>query len=275
MSQITTLESIFGTPIQAIIDADFMAAKKTIKYIQEYGFEPNSENGAAGNRLGKLKETSFWYNTVDESGAPGRRLVKIPTLSLLPLPLLHVDSADFDFSVRIVDSTDQAEGNTLNATLVPQSGGGKGNTSAPHLDANINVKMKVVQSDIPAGLSNLLALMGSNTQNIAPNKISLKDSLVRLKKDKYVETELALYTPKGVPVKDALVHIAFDESCGVLLACNRKRWSSGCSMLTNEEGKIRYIVAYGPEKSAKPGTVYSLTFTCDGGAVSTQELYVE
>ena len=141
MSQITTLENIFGIPIQAIINADFMAARKSLEYIREFGFEPDPGNNGDVNRFGKLRETNFSYTSPGDSGAAERRVVKIPTLSLVPLPLLHVDHADFDFSVKVIDSNQQQDNNTLNATLTPLSGDSKNNNNAPHLDANINVKM--------------------------------------------------------------------------------------------------------------------------------------
>ena len=275
MSQITTLKNIFSLPIQAIIDADFMAARKSLEYIREFGFEPGPGKNGEEACFGKLKETSFSYTTTGESGETERRVVKIPTLSLVPLPLLHVDCADFDFSVKVIDSNQQQDKNTLNATLAPVSRDSQNNKNTPHLDANINVKMKVVQSDIPAGLSNLLALMGSNTQNYAIGKFSHQDHLIKLKKDKYAETELTLLDFNGQPVKNALVKVEFEENCGVLIACNRKRWCSGNAMLTNDEGKIRYIVAYSGNENDKPGTVRTLKFSTEDEVTVIQKLYVE
>lgn len=275
MSQISTLENIFGTPIQAIINADYMAARKSSEYIKEFGFNQIKKDDDSYEDLGALKETSFCYDTMGNGGKLERRVMKIPSLSLLPLPLLHVDNADFDFSVRIIDSSDDVGDGKLNAALVPQRSVEKGNSSAPHLDANIHVKMKVVQSDMPAGLSNLLALMGSNTINQISNKIEMKDSLIKVQNGKYFHSELILKNSKGEGIPNALVNVSFKEEDGILLACNRKRWNNGCSMLTDENGSIRFVVAYDSKETQKTGTVIPLAFAHGNYTKETLNLYVE
>lgn len=275
MSQITTLDSIFGMPIQAIIDADYMAAKKTAEYIKEYGFNRQKNEDGSCEELGSLKETEFCYDTVGISGLPEKRVVRIPSLSLIPLPLLHVDNADFDFSVRILDTSEKHNEDRLNATLVPQKGNSRDNTSSPHLDANINVKLKVVQSDMPAGLSNLLALMGSNTVNVSAPVMEFKDKLIKIQDGKYCSTELYLKDSSGKPLIDALVKVSLDDDCGVVLACNRKHWKNGCSMLTDENGAIRFAVAFDSRKHLDPGTVIPLEFSYGEFVAETLNLYVE
>ncbi len=274
MSQIATLESIFATPIQAIIDADYMAARRASEYIKEFGF--NQRNSAEGsNALGSLKETSFSYNTLGTDGKPEQRLVKIPSLSLIPLPLLHVEHADFDFSVRIV-SSEQNEDGKLSAALVPQRNSQNANASTPHLDANINVKMKVVQSDIPAGISNLLALMGSNTSNTPLDKISINDPLLKFRNGEERSSSLRLTDPNGNPIKNALVSVSYDETSGISLLQNHKQWGNGCSMLTDENGEIRYRVAYYIDDNAeKPGTVHEIKFSHEDMTSAIQKIYVE
>ena len=266
MSQIASLEGIFATPIQAIIDADFMAARKATEYIKEFGFT----SGGSKGKLGSLKETSFVYDTIGSDGKPQQRLVKIPTLSLIPLPLLHVDYADFDFSVRIVDSTNDK----LNATLVPQQSGNPSNPSSPHLDANINVKMKVVQSDIPAGISNLLALMGSNTTDVLLDKIELEDPLLKFSDKKSVSTFLRLTDGNGTPIKNALIDVSYDEDNGIFLKHNHKLWEDGSSMFTDDNGEIHYHIAYDGE-AKKTGAVYEIKFSHDKVTSVIQKIYME
>lgn len=275
MSQFTTLDSIFGTPIQAIIDADFMAARKSVDYIQEFGFNVPNPDEKSVTKFGSLKETVFTYNTIGNDGKMEQRLVRIPSLSLIPLPLLHVEQADFDFSVRIVNSSDKSEEGKLNATLVPQQGDNKNNPNAPHLDANINVKMKVVQSDIPAGLSNLLALMGTNTTNVALNNLQLKDPSITIKNGKYYSTSLMLRDAKGKPIKNVPVTASYDESSGVMLICNRKKWKNGQEMLTNDNGEIHYIIAYEKKSSSNDKKTIPIEFSHENCIDITQNIYAE
>ena len=275
MSQLTTLDSIFGTPIQAIIDADYMAAKKSVDYIKEFGFNVPNPDEKSETGFGSLKETVFTYSTLGNNGQMEQRLVRIPSLSLIPLPLLHVEQADFDFSVRIVNSSDKSEEGKLNATLVPQQGDSKSSQSAPHLDANIHVKMKVVQSDIPAGLSNLLALMGTNTTNVALNNLQLKDPSITIKNGKYYSTSLMLRDSKGNPIKNASVTASFDESTGVMLVCNRKKWNNGQTMLTDDNGEVHYIVAYEKKSTDTNEKTIPIAFSHENCIDITQNIYAE
>ena len=275
MSQITTLDSIFGTPIQAIIDADYMAAVKSAEYIRTFGFNAPTSDKNQNSGFGSLKETVFTYNTMGNDGKMEQRLVRIPSLSLIPLPLLHVEQADFDFSVRIVNSSDGNEDGKLSATLASQQGDSSSNKSSPHLDANIHVKMKVVQSDIPAGLSNLLALMGTNTTNVALNKLVLKDPRIKVENGKYYSTSLTLYDSKGNPIKNAPVTASYDSSSGIMLVCNRKKWNNEASMLTDDNGEIQYIVAYTSKEESKHDDALTISFSHENCINVTQDLDME
>ena len=275
MSQITTLDSIFGTPIQAIIDADYMAAVKSAEYIRTFGFNAPTSDKNQNSGFGSLKETVFTYNTMGNDGKMEQRLVRIPSLSLIPLPLLHVEQADFDFSVRIVNSSDGNEDGKLSATLASQQGDSSSNKSSPHLDANIHVKMKVVQSDIPAGLSNLLALMGTNTTNVALNNLQLKDPSITIKNGKYYSTSLMLRDSKGTPIKNAPVTASFDESTGVMLVCNRKKWNNGQAMLTDDNGEVHYIVAYEKKSTENNEKTIPIAFSHENCIDITQNIYAE
>lgn len=287
MSQITTLENLFGAPIQAIIKADYMAAMKTAEYIQQFGFDSSGfVSDGSVNNLGKLKETSFHYNQIAPGGGLEHREMKLPTLSLIPLPLLHVDRADFDFSVRVVDAADthtmdsfESAGEPrqydISATLVPQSNGSPSNANAPNLDANINVKVSVVQSDMPAGLSNLLALMGNNTQNIMLNTLQSEFPVIKLSGFMPRMSKLILKNSNGEPVSNVFVRSSYDKSFGIILGCHGKRWGSGEVMLTNENGEIAFAVARKNVENVKSGIRAPITFSTDDGISCVVDLYFE
>ncbi|MBO7551632.1 MAG: DUF2589 domain-containing protein [Fibrobacter sp.] len=275
MSQIQKLEKIFAIPINAIINADFNAAETSSKYIKKFGFTSNTSKNIDGSDLGTLKETSFIYDSIGNDGKLEKRLIRIPSLSLIPLPLLHVDHADFDFSVRVVDSDEIIEEGKVNALLTPQQSNKQKNPNAPQLDANINVKMKVVQSDIPAGISNLLALMGSNTLNKALGKIKLENPLLKFssKTDNY-STFLQLMDSSGVPIKNAPIKASYDDASGIILNCNKKRWENGHSMLTNDNGKIYYQIKYNSEDE-NTGTIHNIEFIHEKYITVIQKYYME
>jgi hypothetical protein len=121
-----------------------------------------------------------------ETNADGSRtkVVCIPLVTLLPLPLLQIQEADFDFDINILDavssgtveSFDYGEGKIeqnnenrrpfrLRASLAPKSGSGSySDKSEQQLSANMKVHVKMRQADMPAGLSNLLRLTAGNLQ---------------------------------------------------------------------------------------------------------------
>ena len=198
-TQIAALYQIISAPLIATIDADIMAARKFVEFIEEYGFEKKTDAGSrdAGNEhFGKLKFTTFRYQT--ETGET--RFVKIPTLSLIPLPALQVKEAYFDFEIRIIGavqetkvtvpsltedvkplSSKKARGSgellpleppiletedvsrRVMATMSPLGSSEKEHTDlSPNLVANMKVRINFAQSDMPAGISALLNIMGDS-----------------------------------------------------------------------------------------------------------------
>ncbi len=273
MSQIKKLESIFAIPIKAVINADFNAAETASKYIKKFGFTSHDNNDIDGSNLGTLKETSFIYDAIGNDGKTERRLIKIPSLSLIPLPLLHVDHADFDFSVRIVDSDEIIEDDSVNAILTSQQNNKPTNPNAPNLDANINVKMKVVQSDIPAGISNLLALMGTNTLNKAIDIITLQHSQVFFSSQDELNTYLRLTDPNKKPIKNALVSAWYEERTGISLFHNHHHWKNGHSVRTDENGKIPYLIKCNHDiEDEYPKSLSNITFIYQNDTTITQQI---
>ena len=129
------------------------------------------------NAISKLKMSQ-------DAGGGRTQSVSIPILTLVPLPLLQVQEADFDFDIKILDALSETaeekfsleEGKSLNepqsgggfklrASLAPKQGEGSSTSNVQQsLSANMKVKVKMRQADMPAGLSNLLHLTASNMQ---------------------------------------------------------------------------------------------------------------
>lgn len=126
---------------------------------------------------GKLRMLTFTYNEQDVNGST-KMNVNIPLLTLVPLPLLHVEEADFDFNIMILDAQSREEKFSVEkgeSVQQPQSTDFKMRASlAPlrevkddlqqSLSANMNMKVRMKQADMPAGLSNLLNLTANNVQ---------------------------------------------------------------------------------------------------------------
>lgn len=104
------LGELISAPVTALLEADYQSARRVIDLIQHFGFEPPEESGGdaeatdeAGfpRRFGKMRTVSFVVRR--QQGAKSvPYVIRVPLLSLVPLPLLQIKEADFDFSVRVL-----------------------------------------------------------------------------------------------------------------------------------------------------------------------------
>lgn len=180
-SQVMELKDLISGPLVATIDADSISARRYLSYLLELAFESyNQETG----EVGKMRTLDFTYRSQDVNGAHLQR-ISIPLLTLVPLPLLQVKEADFDFDIQIVDAvsadTDAtfslkngatpshrsiaSEGVKLRVSMASAKvEGSTKSTTQQSLTANMKVKVKMQQADMPGGLSNLLHLTTNNLQ---------------------------------------------------------------------------------------------------------------
>lgn len=179
-SQVMELQQLIAAPLVATIEADSLSSQKYLDYLMRIAFE--SYDPATG-KTGKIRMLTFNYNSQDTNGKKAQS-VSIPVLTLVPLPLLQVQEADFDFDIKILDALSQTTdekfsledgksipgeqeggGFKLRASLAPKQGESSTTSNVQQsLSANMKIKVKMRQADMPAGLSNLLHLTASNVQ---------------------------------------------------------------------------------------------------------------
>lgn len=178
-SQVMELKQLIAGPLVATIDADSLSARRYLDYLFEIAFE--SYDRKTG-KTGKLRMLTFSYNNSDVDGNR-KQQVSIPMLTLVPLPLLQVKEAEFDFDIKILDAVmekqeetfsledgkastpETGEGFTMRASLAAKQGEGSSSSSAQQgLSANMKVHVKMQQADMPGGLANLLHLTANNLQ---------------------------------------------------------------------------------------------------------------
>ncbi len=179
-SQVMELQQLIAGPLIATIEADSLSAQKYLDYLMRIAFE--SYNPVTGE-TGELRMLTFTYNEQDVNGSR-RQTVRIPILTLVPLPLLQIQEADFDFDIKILDAlsqtteekfsleegkeiptTQEDNGLKLRVSLAPKQGEQSGTSNVQQsLSANMKIKVKMRQADVPAGLSNLLHLTANNIQ---------------------------------------------------------------------------------------------------------------
>jgi len=179
-SQVMELQQLIAGPLIATIEADALSAQKYLDYLMCIAFE--SYDPVTG-KTGKIRTITFTYNEQDMGGSQ-KKSISIPMLTLVPLPLLQVQEADFDFDIKILDALSEsaeekfsmeigrivseqpgAGGFKMRASLAPrQSARSHSGELQQSLAANMKVKVKMRQADMPAGLSNLLHLTANNLQ---------------------------------------------------------------------------------------------------------------
>lgn len=180
-SQVMELQQLIAAPLIATIEADSLSSQRYLDYLMKIAFE--SYDPATG-RTGKIRMLTFSYNSQDINETK-KQSVSIPLFTLVPLPLLQIQEADFDFDIKILDAFSVSEeekfslekgeatvtpksergGFKMRAYLAPKQGEGSQSKNVEQsISANMKVKVKMRQADVPAGLSNLLHLAAGNVQ---------------------------------------------------------------------------------------------------------------
>lgn len=180
--QIMELKDLISGPLVATIDADSISTRRYLSYLYELAFESyDASTGTAG----RLRMLEFTYTTHDY-GVPRLQHVSIPLMTLVPLPLLQVKEADFDFDIQIIDALSEDEDSTFSlkergkdsssnnmaaenvvlrvAMAASHIEDSAGRRTRQGLSANMKVKVKMQKADMPGGLSNLLSLTTNNLQ---------------------------------------------------------------------------------------------------------------
>lgn len=196
-SRVLDLGEIFAAPLVAVIKADVLASREFTGFISSFGFESDANSGSEGTHLGALKTVTFSYKRPGPGGVLEDAVVEIPLLSLVPLPLLQVTDAEFNFNVHVLESDSGALGEPpplvnppqelrvqnesakpqapqVRAMLAPAPAPATADRSSGQrsLDANMTVKLAMKQADVPAGISALLQLMSEAVNSTTTRKES-------------------------------------------------------------------------------------------------------
>lgn len=183
------LYQLIGAPLLAIIQAEVQAAQASADFIRRVGFDTgrkvvDSQDASSlqdGGELGPLRIAKFSQTRIGADGKPRDVTIQIPVLSLFPIPLLQVKTADFDFGVRILSRVPLEGQKAEDAKVVGASGKLKpedflspgrvelkgavsrhADSSKTSSEMHMKVRIHMDQADVPAGLLTLLNLMGQS-----------------------------------------------------------------------------------------------------------------
>ncbi len=194
-----SLGSIIGGALSAIVEAQSQAAHTTVNFINEVGFE-----GKQGERKPVYIDLQYEKmiipekETQQEEAEKQKQItsLKVPLLTMVPIPYIRVDDATIDFNVKInsVQETKTSSdlnyggkteafanyngfrfktGIKLSASISNQKKSSTSDTVKRDYSLNIHVHAK--QDDMPAGVEHLLDLLSdASSTNTYIEKISNK-----------------------------------------------------------------------------------------------------
>jgi Protein of unknown function (DUF2589) len=162
------LRELLGILVGDLIVAESQAAKATADFLREAGFIGDKDND---DYWGKLRFVSFSFSVQDPDGER-TRIVKVPLLSLLPIPLLQIDQAEYEFFAQVNEvkkrrpppKKDYELGSAayglaqFSSDLICEVAPYSSESAPDKKDAapKVRVKLTMRQSDLPAGLSSSL-----------------------------------------------------------------------------------------------------------------------
>ncbi len=183
-------EHIIGSPLKAAIEAQSLAAKATVDFIQQVGFtavEPYTEGGKVAEikkkpDFGEVRNIIFKYTATNEDGTQRVAELSVPILTIIPIPYLRIDDMTIDFTANITEVMESQKEFTRTSNKdggvkavvpfwIPARVGFKASVSSSRSSSsssrykteyNMNIHLTAVQDDMPAGLSKVLNILESS-----------------------------------------------------------------------------------------------------------------
>jgi hypothetical protein len=169
---------MIGGPLQAVVDAQVASALATVNFINEVGFVKKADPNDPTKTIKELVMVDFSHKRKDVT-ADGKSndkdvFVRVPLLAMLPIPSLRIDHATIDFNAKLNSvasssvSSDLGIGGEVGGKIGPVSfkvsASYQRKTSSNvevKKEYSLNVNVKVVQDEIPAGLEKILNLLSA------------------------------------------------------------------------------------------------------------------
>jgi len=179
--------TLIGAPMTAAVEAQALSAQTSIDFIRSIGFESTED----GTDFGAVRQVTFSYFRRDTTtGEETDVSLKVPLLTIVPIPYLRIDDMTIDFTSKITeemlrstkrDSSTEAEAElSINYShfLSPVKVGFKASISTKHSSSTatsnryktehtININVRATQDDLPAGMTRVLDILESSITEAA------------------------------------------------------------------------------------------------------------
>lgn len=162
MTSAVDFGSLVGAQLSALIEAEVEGAEKTSEFIERVGFEKQDDGSLS------LRTVAFDMARRDVDGTIRLHTIKVPVLTLVPIPLLTIEEADLQFELQVEDippaKSDSASSTQtkVGASLLTRARNRLvtrlARTSHQDTTAKSDLKMsvKIRQSAFPLGIERLL-----------------------------------------------------------------------------------------------------------------------
>lgn len=180
--------ALIGGPMKAAIEAQALAAKTTIEFIQKVGFKPandeadpffgTGDTALESSDFGDTRTVTFKYTKADENGIESDMSLTVPVLSIVPIPSLRIDEMTIDFTAKINDviensskdnfKTDTSLGVKHKSFFSPVSVDFRTSMSYDRTTTSsakytreytMAIHVRAVQDELPAGLGKILNIL--------------------------------------------------------------------------------------------------------------------
>ncbi len=151
-------ENLIGAPLCACVNAQKQAAEATLEYIQELGFDKNSDSD----------DLSVIMVSFEFIQAGKTKKMKLPLLSIVPVPYLQIDTVDIKFTAEVAANSKD----TFNARISNQryEGEAQSNNSLDYKGL-IDLNIRATGSSMPSGLAKILQVFQDYCFEIEENPI--------------------------------------------------------------------------------------------------------
>ena len=157
-----SFEHIIGGPLKACVDAQQQASMATYDYMKAVGFQKDP------TLLSDYQPTPVTFYFV--SGGLMKRL-RVPLLSILPVPYLQIGYIDLNFKAQVSGWDD--ESNKATFTYAPtrarvQESGSREESHSSEIRARecLDIRVRATSSDLPSGMAKLMEILDTQLTNL-------------------------------------------------------------------------------------------------------------
>lgn len=166
-------KKMIGGPLQAAVDAQVQSSLATVDFINSVGFVTDANSGKK-----ELVMVDFSHERKDVAADGTEKNttsnIKVPLLAMLPIPSLRIEHVIIDFNVKLnsVESSTVSDALGIDASVSGGWGPVSFKVSASYQrktvtnvevkkEYSLNVNVKAVQDEMPAGLEKILNLLAA------------------------------------------------------------------------------------------------------------------